>query len=203
MPSTRAAGAAAPPEGLNNMLLVTVHPEQTSASVLQRIQLVLTIGDSPKETLCAFAREVGLEEPSAPSSPLQSGDALVWYPQSGDDPVLIRTVPTEAEGQRHRRKYAAGELAPEKSFYFRGPEDKLNLRAHNLMIFVQMAEGVDEETWLHHLRHGDYSKWFREMIGDDGLAGRAEEVEKQQGISAEESRSRIAAAIREDYTAPE
>jgi hypothetical protein len=38
------------------------------------------------------------------------------------------------------------------SFYFRGPDDKLKLRAQNLAVFVQLAEGVDDETWLFHLR---------------------------------------------------
>ena len=36
-----------------------------------------------------------------------------------------------------------------------------------------MADGVDDETWLHHLRAGDYSRWFREGIKDDALADEA------------------------------
>ena len=53
-----------------------------------------------------------------------------------------------AEHRRHSRKYAEGELPQDRSFYFRGPQGKLNLRAQNLMVFLQMAEGVDDETWL-------------------------------------------------------
>jgi hypothetical protein len=30
-----------------------------------------------------------------------------------------------------------------------------------------MAEGVDDATWLHHLRAGDYSRWLRDSIKDD------------------------------------
>ena len=37
----------------------------------------------------------------------------------------------------------------------------MNLRAQNLMIFLQIAEGIDDRTWEHHLRKGDYSEWFR------------------------------------------
>ena len=32
------------------------------------------------------------------------------------------------------------------------------------MIFVQMADGVDDETWMHHLKAHDYSRWMREAI---------------------------------------
>ena len=53
--------------------------------------------------------------------------------------------------ERHTRKYAEGELGEDKSFYFRGPDNALNLRAQNLTIFLQMADGVDDQTWRHHL----------------------------------------------------
>jgi hypothetical protein len=28
------------------------------------------------------------------------------------------------------------------------------------MIFLQIADGIDDATWEHHLRAGDYSAWF-------------------------------------------
>src|SRR5207302_183527 len=75
----------------------------------------------------------------------------------------LKLVPGKAQRRRHQRKYAAGDLQ-DQAFVFRGPKGKLRLRARNLSLFLQMAEGVDEETWLHHLRQGDYSRWFREVI---------------------------------------
>ena len=80
---------------------------------------------------------------------------------------------------------------------FRGPEGKLKLRAQNLSIFLQMAEGVDEDTWLHHLRQQDFSKWFRSVIKDEALAAEAEQIERRGG---RESRVRIRAAIEKRYT---
>jgi hypothetical protein len=44
------------------------------------------------------------------------------------------------------RQYAQGEVSPNQSFYFRGPESKLHLRAQNLETFLQMADGVDDDT---------------------------------------------------------
>jgi len=90
-------------------------------------------------------------------------------------------------------------LPPDRSFYFRGPEGKLNLRAQNLQLFVQLAEGVDDETWMHHLRHGDYSRWFRKCIKDDQLAAEARQVERTSTISAEESRRLIRELIDRYY----
>src|SRR5262249_53364943 len=116
-------------------------------------------------------------------------------------PFWFRSEPPKGELQRHHRKYAEGELSPELSFYFRGPEDKLNLRAQNLLIFLQMADGVDDETWLHHLRAGDYSEWFRRTIKDDVLADEAAQIEQNQSLSTQESRAAIRAAIEKRYTA--
>jgi hypothetical protein len=100
------------------------------------------------------------------------------------------------------RKYAEGELQPDRSFYFRGPEEKLNLRAQNLMTFLQLADGVDDETWVHHLRRGDYSGWFRAAIKDEPLAAAAARVERERSLSPVESRARIRALVEELYTSP-
>jgi hypothetical protein len=69
-------------------------------------------------------------------------------------------TPSQTKRRRHHRRYAEGELGPDRSFYFCGPENKLNLRAQNFILFQQLAEGVNDATWLHYLRHTDYSRWF-------------------------------------------
>jgi hypothetical protein len=113
---------------------------------------------------------------------------------------LVRLIQSTAEHQRHQRKYARGELGADNSFYFRGPDEKLNLRAQNLVTFLQMAEGVDEDTWMHHLKRGDYSRWFREKIKDPELAAEASTIERSG--DAHGSRARIREAIERHYTAP-
>jgi hypothetical protein len=92
-------------------------------------------------------------------------------------------------------------LPPDRSFYFRGADDRLNLRAQNLILFAQMAAGVDDETWLHHLRRGEYSQWFRRMIKDDALADEAAQIERDENLSAEQSKESIRAMIDRRYTA--
>jgi hypothetical protein len=93
-------------------------------------------------------------------------------------------------------------LGPDVSFYFRGPEGKLNLRAQNLKIFLQLAEGVDDETWLYHLQRGEYSHWFREVIKDEDLAAEARGIEQRADMPARETRALVRAAIEQRYTAP-
>jgi hypothetical protein len=99
------------------------------------------------------------------------------------------------------RNYAEGELSPEQSFFFRGPEAKLNLRAQNLRSFLQLAEGVDDETWMFHLRRGDFSSWFKTFIKDEELARQAAEVERDQNASPDHSREKIREAVDSRYTA--
>jgi hypothetical protein len=106
------------------------------------------------------------------------------------------------ERRRHRRKYAEGALPPDRSFYFRGPTGALNLRAQNLILFAQMADGVDEPTWMHHLRRGDYSRWFTEAIKDEELAEAARRLEQRTDLAPGESRRLMRAAIEEHYTMP-
>jgi hypothetical protein len=67
---------------------------------------------------------------------------------------------------------------------------------------MQLADGVDDETWLYHLRNGDFSHWFRSIIKDDELADEAAQIEQNQGFSARESREALRIAIESRYSAP-
>jgi hypothetical protein len=65
---------------------------------------------------------------------------------------------------------------------------------------MQLAEGVDEETWLHHLRAGDYSRWVRGAIKDGELADDIAGVESAEEMSASGSRAAITEMISRRYT---
>jgi hypothetical protein len=133
---------------------------------------------------------------------LEPGQILVWQRGTGQAPFRLRAPPPRTERRRHTRKYAEGSLPPERSFYFEGPEGKLHLWAQNLIIFNQLAEGVDDATWEYHLRRGDYSRWFRDMIKDPGLADEAARVEQTPDVSPADSRAQIRAAVEKRYTLP-
>jgi hypothetical protein len=100
------------------------------------------------------------------------------------------------------RKYAEGELPEERSFYFRGPEKKLNLRAPNLIVFTDLADGVDADTWLYHWRRGEVSGWLRRCIKDEELTGQVQALEKQVPDDADASRKAVREVIERKYTLP-
>jgi HAD superfamily hydrolase (TIGR01484 family) len=190
------------PHGVYGLLQITLEPDHVATSALSLVDTIIAIGKSPEKTIRLFCEKVGEPPPKLTPVEIEKGEALVWSRQAGGPPSRVRTVPPRSERRRHNRKYAVGELAPEQSFYFRGPEGKLNLRAQNLMIFMQMAEGVDDETWLYHLHKGEYSNWFRTRIKDDGLADEAQGIENNDELLAQESRARIREAIERRFTGP-
>jgi HAD superfamily hydrolase (TIGR01484 family) len=184
------------------LLMITVHPDRLSAATLGLVDLVLAVGDAPGQTLSAFARAVGLDAPETPHVALQPREALAWFPRAGAPPFRLRAAVSRAERNRHQRKYMQGELGPDKSFYFRGPENRLNLRAQNLMTFLQMADGVDDATWRYHLRRGDYARWFEEAIKDRDLADAARQIEHANDLTPAGERARLREAIEKNYTLP-
>lgn len=189
-------------QDLTGMVYVTVHPEHVAASVLQTVDVLVSLGEDPAGTIAHFCEALGVPVPHVEATALAHGEALFWDRRSKEPPFKLRIAPCETDRRRHQRKYAEGELPTDRSFFFRGPNQALNLRAHNLILFMQMADGVDESTWLHHLHQGDYSKWMAEGIKDPHLAEAVRQVEQLPDISAERSRQLIRSVIEERYTVP-
>ncbi len=100
------------------------------------------------------------------------------------------------------RKYADGDLGPHRSFYFTSRDGRMNIKCQNLFLFMQIGEGIDDDTWLFHLRRGDYSTWFKNVIRDQVLAREASKIEQDYNLSANDSRNRIRLAIEKSYTLP-
>lgn len=201
LPSEWALAATAMPEELSNLILVSVHPGHVSPAVLRKINTVLIIGREPKKLAEEFAKCVQTAMPDMPAADLARGEALFWSIDRNEVSVL-KVDPPQAEHYRHRRKYAEGQLEPERVFHFRGPAGKMDLRAQNLNLFVQIGEGVDDETWLFHLKKADYSNWIAHSIGDTELAEEIAKVEQDDSLSACDSRDRVKSAILQKYTAP-
>jgi hypothetical protein len=201
LPTTWAPASSAIPQELGGTILITVHPERVSAAALAFMDVVLALGEAAGETVTEFARAVHVAEPrQLPAKSPDSGQALLWVLRRGEPPVLLQTRRAKSERRRHKRNYAQGELSPEQSFYFRGPEGKLNLRAQNLLTFLQLGEGVDEETWLFHLRRGDFSQRFESVIKDEELASTAREIERIGPTRVAEGRKKLREAVESRYT---
>jgi hypothetical protein len=114
---------------------------------------------------------------------------------------LVHAEPAKTERTRHSRKYAEGNLGPDRSFYFRGPAGKLHLRAQNLALFLQLADGVDDDTWEYHRDRRDYSDWLRESVKDPDLADEVAAIEGGD-LPAREGRAAVREAVTRRYTLP-
>lgn len=184
------------PQSLDSTIFVTVHPSKLSKTVLDMVKTVFVVGEGAPETM----KEVlGLYKDKAKLrlEKMRSNQALVYQRHR---PVRRMNVELPKSAHlRHRRKYSEGNLGEERSFVFRGPQGRLKLRAQNLQIFMQIADGVDEETWSYHLKLHDYSKWFREQIKDEDLAVDITEIENDASLSAEESKRKIRDRIEKVY----
>jgi HAD superfamily hydrolase (TIGR01484 family) len=195
-PSTQDVQHNALPNELSSAVFITTNPRHLSPSALAVVRTVITVGPSGLQVLEDFCRAVQMSVPQTPLE-LEDDTVLVWDRFTDVPPQPVTVGKAKRMHQRHTRKYAEGQLGEDKSFYFRGAAGALKLRAFNLATFLQLAQGVDDETWLFHLRRGDYARWFRESIKDDQLAAEAQAA--QATLDAAASRSEIAAAIKRRY----
>ena len=202
LPSTWGHAASVLPQRLHETILVTVHPEDVASAILTPIDVVVAIGHSPEKTLEKFATATG--QPFAwPAELAYQADCVVaWFSGECLAPFALHAQPGRAERIRHHRKYAEGDLRWH-SFYFRGPDNHHNLKAQNLVVFCQIAQGIGEGTWMFHLHRGDYSRWFRHAIKDDYLADETERIERRADLKPWQTRQMIQELVNARYTLPE
>jgi HAD superfamily hydrolase (TIGR01484 family) len=201
LPDTWAPAAEVLPEQMLGLFMITVHPNRLARVLLQSVSALIAIGKEPSATLQAFGTAAQLTVPAPMvSGDLPAGEAVAWLRGARDELVHFTYEPPRGERKRHQRKYAEGDLGAERSFYFRGADARLNLRAQNLRLFMQIGDGVDDATWLYHLRRGDYSRWFAEFIKDEELARAVRRFESDPHLSARDTRAHVRAEIEQRYT---
>jgi hypothetical protein len=202
MPADWKPAALVLPRQTGGMLYITVHADSLAPAVVESVDLLLAVGTAPEKTVEGFCKASDRKLPPLEPVELATGHTLVWRPKSGAAPVRVLSEPPRGERVRHSRKYAEGSVGPERSFTFSGPEGKLNLKAQNLVVFLQMADGVDDDTWTYHLRRREFSHWFRDGIKDDDLAAEAEEIEGWKDANVQKTKAAIRAAVEKRYTLP-
>jgi hypothetical protein len=201
LPATWGHAALSLPQGLGETFLITVHPNHVAPAILSMVDVAIAVGPSPLATLREFGASLGKLPFSLLPDQLANpdGDVTCWLVNSGQDPFRMHVTHSRIERIRHFRKYAVGDLKWH-SFWFRGPDKKHNLSAPNLALFCHIGRGIDDETWLFHLRRGDYSRWIQDSVRDKDLAEFVRQVEKRSDNSAKESRNRICEAIEVKYS---
>ena len=188
-------------ESLPSTVFITVNPESLAAETLRKVEMILAFGDQASETLASFAKALNIRPPA--NIPVVEYDEFLFWDRASDEPPrILKIAQPRQKHMRHAGKYAVGDVGEWRSFYFRGPRSAVNLRARNLTQFLALAEEISDEVWDHHLRAGDYSAWFRDVIRDEELAREAAGIEADTSFNASQSRLRIRNAVKRRYAAP-
>jgi hydroxymethylpyrimidine pyrophosphatase-like HAD family hydrolase len=185
-------------EQLGGVMFITAFLEKLHPDVLRTATAVLALSEDPARLFRVYGDLVG-ESPSEVPLPSdgQTHQAALW--RRGDSiPVWIKRRDPKGDHLRHQQTYLEGEMDEDTRFYFRGPKNELNLGAQNLRMFLEMGKGVDDETWLYHLKRGDYANWFRDVVHDEEMAALAARLQKN-GAEPEESRHQLAEFIAQKY----
>jgi hydroxymethylpyrimidine pyrophosphatase-like HAD family hydrolase len=182
----------------DGLCLITLDAKELAAPVRAPINAVAS--PAAKELQGAVQVLGWVAAGPGPAGAPAPGEMVLVFRESAGEPVRFQPDERRSAHRRHVRKYAEGELPPDRSFYFRGPQNALNLRAANLVRFREIAEGIDDATWEHHRTQGDYSAWIRAQVKDPDLARIVEEVEAAQNLPPPESRRRLLEAIRARYS---
>ncbi len=97
----------------------------------------------------------------------------------------------------HAHKYADVRLAEGRAFRFQLTEEPLT--AYNMNEFYRAIQAAPAASLQYHLRAGDFSRWVRDVIGDQQLARGLRKLERTIPIGAMPDRSEILAHVADHY----
>lgn len=187
-------------KALSATVLITVHPDLVSRDVLAGVDTVMALGPEADKVVESFCAAVGEDVSAAEIETVVAKITLGIFAR-----MTLAFLPGTFD--RDRPCGFGCRPVPIQDLVLRWRHDALrhgalNLKAQNLMMFLQIAEGIDDRTWEHHLRAGDYSAWFSNQVKDKGLAEEAAVIEDDDSLDPNRSRAAIAEAIHRRYTAP-
>jgi hypothetical protein len=201
MPRIEGQTYAALEGALSGSVLVTPDPAGLATEALKQIDTVLAFGRGAAGTVSGYARDVGLRAPLVPG---HAPDEVLLLLRA--DPAACGPVQTGAPRQNHERhkgKYALGNLGQARSFHFVDVNGNWLGSARNLAEFIRLALAAPDVVWDRHLHAGDFRAWFLDVIRDEDLACRAARAAEDPQIDASRGRGRIIEGILERYVIPD
>ena len=102
--------------------------------VVETIDTVLVVGEHPEQTVAEFCKVASSSGAARRSSRSRSCRPARRCTGETGEPVatLIETEQAQERAQAALAQVRRGQPRPDRAFYFRGPDGKLNLKAHNL-----------------------------------------------------------------------
>lgn len=179
------------------LVLATITPDWLHPAAVGAMDYVMALGTAAYDIIRQFGGASIAWKYAQPR--LAADEALLWSRAPPHGPRRLRIEGPRHHHERHKGKYAVGDVGEAHSFFFGWSPNGLVNRARNLAEFLSKADHLPEAIWLRHLHAGDFAAWFLHVIRDDELARRAEEIAEDPKVGAKESREQIAATIRDRY----
>ena len=190
------------PDGVESVMLITVDPASLSRATIDHIGLVLAFGEGAVPCLESVAGTLNRPIDTSHLRTPDAGCAIGWDLNRETLPFILTCASPDTAHRRHRRKYAVGDMGPERSFYFRGPDPGLNIAARNVLSFLEIADTIDDNVWFHHLGRGDYSAWIEGAVGAPDVAAEIADIETDDSLNPSEARASIRKVIERSFAPP-
>ncbi len=194
--------------GHDGFCLATYRPQELQAEALAATDAIILVPGGDDGDLTSFlpaAAELGGVESSelaANVSRAQPGQAVLVRPSTPGEIVVFDVGTRLTSHVRHWHKYARARLGRNVRFYFRRDwQTPTGALAANVEEFHHELAHCDAQVVHHHAAHGDFSRWLRHVIRDDGLADAVRDVEGRRPLEPqlESVRQDVLAAIESRY----
>lgn len=187
---------------LGGYTLVTYQPARLHPALLDAVEAIVVTRLTDERELDVLARRCGdLRECRTALGQLEIGEAAILpiTEEARGRLSIVRLAARMTPHVRHREKYVDVPVPAVRAFHF--TRDGLpTAHARTLREFATLLVSFPTWTVDRHLRHGDFSRWIRDVFGDHVLAAQIHEVEERHRRGEEvDANDAIAAAIRTRY----
>jgi hypothetical protein len=187
-------------------VMTTYQPSQLHPKLLKAIESIIVTPMTNPVEVHALAILCGAERAEAEwgtilaSLGIDEAAVLSRFNGSSNLPRRFTITGRRTSHVRHRAKYLEVPLPAEHAFVFTCNGQQFGSRARTLKEFVTLQAQLPAAALGGHARRGDFSRWIRNVFGDEPLAVQIRQVEKgfRQGRIANLSES-LAAPIHQRY----
>ena len=134
-----------------------------------------------------------------------AGEAILVRPRQAAPPQRFSMHPRRTAHVRHWHKYMRGRLPADRCFIFRTESGALRAVCANVAELHHVMRSCETGVLRHHASRHDLSRWLREAIQDETLAGDVQRIEQalvespRSNPDAEQFRAAVIAAIESRY----
>jgi hypothetical protein len=195
-------------ENTGNVVFVTYRPSLLPDVVHESIAAHLvtrTVVDDERYFVDSLLRRSGPADLVPPDAlaDLEPGTAgLLVQTSDGRRWERFLPGPRVSRHAHHLCKYADALLPAHKGFVFRSAADRVVSVARNVREFCDAVRTVPLDSLQHHLVARDFSRWSRDVLGDEPLAAGLTKLEIAAAGGARASRDEILAHVEGRYVIP-